>query len=190
MTDVPAHSIFAIAAPALLAAFAAMSAEPPHPTHDQGANWNSPAVQASPAATAIAPDFRRQDLHGHTLRLSDFRGKVVLLNFWATWCEPCLAEIQTFSRWQQEHGTDGLQVLGVSMDDDSAEVVAAVRKYNVAYPVVMGDEQLGNLYGGVLGLPLSYVIDSSGRIVARYQGEIRLADLEGRLLALLPRGQR
>ncbi len=186
MSGVAAHSIVAIAAAALLAAWAATSAEPPSRTQAPGVA----TVQASAAGTSVAPDFTRTDLRGRTLRLSDFRGKVVLLNFWATWCEPCLAEIQTFSRWQREHGADGLQILGVSMDDDPAVVVAAVHKYRISYPVVMGDEQLGDLYGGVLGLPLSYLIDPSGQLVARYQGEPKLASLEARLRTLLPRWQR
>jgi len=134
----------------------------------------------------LAPEFTRNDVAGKTVHLSDYRGKVVLLNFWATWCPPCLEEIPAFSAWQQKYGSDGLQVLGVSMDDDSAPVQRAVSKYHVVYPVVMSDESLVDLYGGVLGLPLSFIIDASGRIVARYQGKADLATMEKQLKALLP----
>jgi cytochrome c biogenesis protein CcmG/thiol:disulfide interchange protein DsbE len=134
-----------------------------------------------------APDFTRVDVVGKTVHLSDYRGKVVLLNFWATWCPPCLDEVPAFSAWQQKYGSDGLQVLGVSMDDDSAPVQRAVSKYHVAYPVVMSDESLVDLYGGVLGLPLSFIIDPAGRIVGRYQGKADLAKMEKQLKALLPR---
>ena len=144
-----------------------------------------PAPAGQGPAPALAPDFSRQDLSGRTIRLSDYRGKVVLLNFWATWCAPCLAEIPLFSRWQTTYGDRGLQVLGVSMDDDAQAAEAAYRKYRLAYPVAMGDAVLGELYGGVLGLPLSYIIDPSGRIVARYQGETDLAGMERRIVALL-----
>ncbi len=134
----------------------------------------------------LAPDFSRRDVTGKTVRLSDYRGKVVLLNFWATWCAPCLDEIPTFSSWQQKYGTDRLQVLGVSLDYDSAPVQRAVGKYHVVYPVAMSDEKLVELYGGVLGLPLSFVIDPSGRIVGRYQGKSDLTRMEAQLRALLP----
>jgi thiol-disulfide isomerase/thioredoxin len=135
----------------------------------------------------LAPDFTRSDLAGNAVRLSSYRGKVVLLNFWATWCAPCLAEIPTFSGWQQKYGSEGLQILGVSMDDDSAPVKSAVNKYPVFYPIVMGDEALAELYGGVFGLPLSFIIDPSGRIVARYQGKSDQPRMENQLKALMPR---
>ncbi len=144
-----------------------------------------PSIPAHSKAKT-APDFTRSDLTGKPIHLSSYRGKVVLLNFWATWCEPCLAEIPRFSAWQKKYGAEGLQVLGVSMDDDSAPVQRVYRKYSLAYPVVMGDEHLGNLYGGVLGLPISYLIDPEGRIVVRYQGEPDLTQLEARIKALLP----
>jgi cytochrome c biogenesis protein CcmG, thiol:disulfide interchange protein DsbE len=155
---------------------------------------SAPTVRDATANTGLnpelAPDFTRIDVAGKAIRLSSYRGKVVLLNFWATWCAPCLAEIPAFSGWQQKYGPEGLQILGVSMDDDSGPVKLAVHKYHVVYPVVMGDENLGELYGGVLGLPLSFIIDPSGRIVARYQGKSDLAQLEFRLKALLPRPRR
>jgi cytochrome c biogenesis protein CcmG, thiol:disulfide interchange protein DsbE len=187
MSGVAARSIIAGAVAALVVALADSSATPPAPAQPAPPGAPMAAAQASPRAAALAPDFTRDDLAGHTLRLSDYRGQIVLLNFWATWCEPCLEEIRMYSRWQREHGVDGLQVIGVSMDDDPTAVVEAVRNYQIPYPVVMGDEHLGNLYGGVLGLPLSYLIDSSGRIVARYQGEAKLGALEARLRTLLPR---
>lgn len=141
-------------------------------------------------APKLAPDFSRADLAGTAIRLNSYRGKLVLLNFWATWCEPCLAEIPRFSRWQQLYGPEGLQVLGISMDDDSTSVKRAIRKYSIAYPVLMGDEHLGELYGGVLGLPLSYIIDPSGHIIGRYQGEADLAQMELRIRELLPNPRR
>lgn len=146
----------------------------------------APAPAARPSARAVAPDFSRRDLFGHPIRLSHYRGNVVLLNFWATWCVPCLAEVPRFSLWQTKYGGRGLRVLGVSMDDDAGPAEAAYRKYRLTYPVTMGDAALGEQYGGVLGLPLSFIIDPSGRIVARYQGETDLAALERRIVALLP----
>ena len=141
----------------------------------------------APLAGNAAPDFMRTDLDGKSRALSAYRGKVILLNFWATWCEPCLAEIPRFSAWQQRYGPSGLQILGVAMDDELEAVRQLVHRDHLAYPVIMGDAQLGQLYGGILGLPLSYLIDAQGRIVARYRGEPDLKQMERRLRVLLPR---
>jgi cytochrome c biogenesis protein CcmG/thiol:disulfide interchange protein DsbE len=125
-----------------------------------------------------APDFSRADLAGRPLHLADYRGKLILLNFWASWCGPCLAEMPRFSRWQRTYGANGLQVIGVSMDDDSAPVRALLQRQPVAYPIALGDAKLGDLYGGVMGLPLTYLIGPDGRILARYAGDGDLAAME------------
>ncbi len=145
------------------------------------------ALASDRAALGQAPDFTREDLKGNPFSLSSYRGKLVLLNFWATWCAPCMAEIPKFVAWQHTYGAAGLQIVGVSMDDTAAPVKRAYEKYHLNYPVVMGDARLGERFGGVLGLPLSYVIDAKGRIVARYQGELDLKQLEARIRSLLSR---
>ena len=132
-----------------------------------------------------APNFTLTSLEGKSVRLSDYRGKFVLLNFWATWCGPCIAEIPRFSTWQTEFGSQGFQVLGVSMDDDKPPVLKTARKFQLTYPIVMGDEHLGERYGGVLGLPVTYLISPEGKILARYQGETDLDQLEKRIATLL-----
>jgi len=126
---------------------------------------------------SIAPDFTRIDMSGRPLRLDQFRGRVVLLNFWATWCGPCIEEIPVFSRWQRRYGEARLQVIGVSMDDEEAAVKRFLAKHDVPYPVLMGDAKLGKSFGGVYGLPQSFLIDAHGRIVFRNVGDLNLEAL-------------
>jgi len=118
-----------------------------------------------------APNFSRPDLSHRKIVLSSYRGKVVLLNFWATWCGPCLTEMPTFAEWQKQYGSGNFQVIGISMDDTTPEVIATVSRLKLNYPVLMGDEYLGAAYGGILGLPVTFLIDREGKIRARYQDE-------------------
>jgi peroxiredoxin len=132
-----------------------------------------------------APEFTRTDFNGGTIDLANFRGKVVLLDFWATWCASCQVEMPAFVQWQRHYGPRGLQVIGISMDDDPALARRLAAKLRLNYPVAMGDEKLGELYGGVLGLPLTYLIDRKGKVRARFQGETDLKVIEKQLKALL-----
>lgn len=141
--------------------------------------------KAASTAIRIAPNFTRPSLEGKVIRLSDDRGKLILLNFWATWCGPCIAEIPRFSAWQTKFGPQGFQAIGVSMDDDPTPVQKFIRRYQPTYPIVMGDEHLGELYGGVLGLPITYLIGPDGKIIVRYQGETDLNQMEARISKLL-----
>ena len=133
-----------------------------------------------------APEFVRTDLDHKRLDLNAYRGKVVLLNFWATWCAPCQVEMPSFVAWQKKYGTHGLQVIGISLDDDPALVRSLVGKLKLNYPVAMGDVKLGDLYGGVLGLPVTYLIDRHGMIQAEFQGETDLNKIKTQLQFLLP----
>jgi peroxiredoxin len=97
---------------------------------------------AAPSASSLlnnpAPAFTLTDLNGHPLRFSTFRGKVVLLNFWATWCAPCRVEMPTFVNWQRQYGQQGLQVIGISMDDAPAPARRVIARLKLNYPVAMG----------------------------------------------------
>ena len=138
-------------------------------------------------AGATAPEFVRKDLSGHSVNLEKYRGKVVLLNFWATWCAPCQVELPEFGAWEKKYGTDSLQVIAVSMDDGDSTVRKTVRRLHLDFPVVMGDAEIGQAYGGVLGLPVTFLIDRDGKIAAHHKGETDLGQMEAEIQRLLSR---
>lgn len=132
-----------------------------------------------------APEFVLMDLNGKRVNLHAYRGRVVLLNFWATWCAPCQLEMPRFVAWQKQYGSRGLRVIGISMDDDPELARRLYKKLRLNYPVMMGNEKIGELYGGVLGLPVTFLIDSHGEVRAQFQGETDLNAMEEQLKALL-----
>jgi cytochrome c biogenesis protein CcmG/thiol:disulfide interchange protein DsbE len=133
----------------------------------------------------LAPDFALPQPDGPDLRLSSYRGKVVLLDFWATWCDPCREEIPHLVELQQRYGDRGLQVIGVSMDDSADPVRPFYQQFHMNYPVVMGTAKTGELYGGVLGLPITFLIDRDGRIYAKHIGATDAAVFEKEIKSLL-----
>jgi cytochrome c biogenesis protein CcmG, thiol:disulfide interchange protein DsbE len=132
-----------------------------------------------------APDFTLPQLDGHDLRLSSYRGKIVLLDFWATWCDPCREEIPHFVDLQQQYGDRGLQIIGVSMDDSPDPVRPFYQQFHMNYPVVMGTAQTGATYGGVLGLPIAFLITRDGRIYTKHIGATSAEVFEKEIKGLL-----
>ena len=132
-----------------------------------------------------APDFTVTDIDGKKITLSDYRGKVVLLDFWATWCTPCRAEIPHFVEMQEKYGPQGFQVIGISMDDDAKPVREFYQQFKINYPVAIGDDKLAERFGGVLGLPVNFIIDREGRIHSRYLGATDVAVLDNKISYLL-----
>ena len=141
--------------------------------------WIAP-VQANQTAFAsasagkypLAPQFSLTDVFGHKLNLADYRGKVVLLDFWATWCGPCRMEIPGFVRLQSQYGSQGFQIIGISMDDSASPVLPFYKQFGMNYPVAMGDAQLAALYGGIIGLPTTFLIGRDGRIYDKVPGAV------------------
>ena len=118
-----------------------------------------------------APDFSLDDLQGRKVTLADYKGKAVLLNFWATWCGPCKIEMPWFVDLQKQYGSQGLMIVGIAMDDSGKETISSFsREMKVNYPILLGKEAVGEAYGGVIGLPTSFFVDRSGKIVAHVEG--------------------
>lgn len=137
------------------------------------------------AVHSIAPDFSLTDLNGQKVTLSQYRGKVVLLNFWATWCAPCRAETPQLVKLQENYRPQGLRVLGISLDDDAKDVPPFYQEFHMNYPVAVGDAHLAERYGGVLGLPVSFIVDCGGRIEARFIGGLNFPAAETQIHSLL-----
>lgn len=123
------------------------------------------------AERQTAPSFDLKDAKGNSVKLADFKGRVVLMNFWATWCAPCKAEIPWFQEFDRTYGDRGLSVLGVSMDEDGWKVVNPyLDQHKITYCMVLGNEQLANIYGGIDALPTTFIIDGDGKIAAIHHG--------------------
>ena len=159
----------------------ALAAEPGAAADPSG----SPAVIRFVKDPESAPAFEARDLSGNTVSSAAWKGKVVLMNFWATWCPPCREEIPELISLQTQY-KDRLQIIGVSEDDDPpAKVLQFVQKAGMNYPIVMATTDLTDAYGGVPALPTSFVIDPQGRIVQRHTGVYPIETYEGEVRALL-----
>jgi len=135
---------------------------------------------------ALAPDFSLKTIDGKNVKLSDLRGKAVLLNFWATWCGPCKIEIPWFMELEKQYAAQGLVVIGVAMDDNAEDVVPKfAQNMKIDYPVLLGTEAVADQYGGVEGLPTTFYIGRDGKIVKRIAGLTSHSDIEESIKAAL-----
>jgi cytochrome c biogenesis protein CcmG/thiol:disulfide interchange protein DsbE len=150
------------------------------PSHQSGIAAGGPLARPMPA-----PGFTLDDLSGKQFSLSDYRGKVVLLDFWATWCDPCRDEVPHFVDLQNKYRGQGLQIIGVSMDDGPKPVREFYDQYKMNYPVAVGTAKLAESYGGILGIPITFLIGRDGRIAAKYVGQVEMPILEDQLKSLL-----
>ncbi|MCC7497211.1 MAG: redoxin domain-containing protein [Bryobacterales bacterium] len=141
---------------------------------------------SSHTSRKTAADFSLRDVDGKTVKLSDFRGKVVLLNFWATWCSPCRVEIPWFIQFEQRYKDRGFAVIGIAMDDDGWNAVKPyIQAHHVNYRVVIGNDQVSAKYGGIDSLPTTLLVDRQGDIAATHIGLVSKASYENDIARLL-----
>ncbi len=137
-------------------------------------------------STKLAPSWELADLEGKTIRSTDFKGKVVVLDFWATWCPPCRAEIPDFIALQKKYAARGLAVIGVSVDQASLKTVKLfAEKNDINYPVMIADNKIVDSFGGIDGLPTTFIIDRNGNIVKQHLGFTPPNTIEKEVKALL-----
>lgn len=131
---------------------------------------SSPNMHTLPPGniTGIAPGFTLPDLNGKPVSLADFKGKVVVLDFWATWCPPCRREIPDFIKLQTEYGSKSVQIVGIALDEPG-KVQEFARQNGMNYPVLLGTQEISVKYGGIEGIPTTFIIDKNGKIANRFE---------------------
>jgi len=127
-------------------------------------------VQAETSAARKAPDFMLTSLNKNKIKLSDYKGKVIILDFWATWCPPCKAEIPHFIDLYDKYNKQGLEIIGIATSDEKYKVDSFIKNFKINYPVAMADEKIANDYGGIRGLPTTFIIDKDGNIREQFVG--------------------
>ncbi|HWP85438.1 MAG TPA: TlpA disulfide reductase family protein [Terriglobia bacterium] len=157
----------------------------PQPGANPGVNVPAPAVPAIRGKPVAAFDL--PDLNGRRYTPADFQGKVLLVNFWATWCGPCLIEIPWFLEFKERYGPEGFEVLAISMDEEGAEVVKPfVEKHKMqSLTVVLGEASTPDLFGGLLGFPTTFLVDREGKYYSKHMGLVSKEDVEDEILTLL-----
>jgi peroxiredoxin len=150
---------------ALIAATYFLQGRSESPKTSASTGYALPPVEA----TGDAPGFQLADVNGGQVSLADFKGKVVILDFWATWCPPCKREIPDFIQLQNQYGAKGLQIVGIALDQPG-KVKSFVRDNGMNYTVLLGTDEVSARYGGVESIPTTFVINKDGKIVTKFEG--------------------
>jgi len=161
------------------------------PHHAVTAQIDGGRLTTGKTTGATAPNFELKvvDANGKTMKLADLRGKGVILDFWATYCEPCKIEMPWFVELQKKYGPQGLQIVGVDYEDvDEKTVSDFTKKMGINYPIVIGTDNVIESYGGLQGLPMTFFIDRSGKIIDRELGLISESVIEDNIKKSLQGG--
>jgi cytochrome c biogenesis protein CcmG/thiol:disulfide interchange protein DsbE len=143
---------------------------------------SNPSLSRLPSA----PNFVLKDLNGKKVTLTDFKGKVIILTFWATWCPPCRAEIPHFVDLYSAYRSKGLEVVGISLDSyNVGGLKDFVKKYQITYPVLVGDNKISSDYGGITSIPTTFIITQDAKIFRVYVGYLEKSDFEKDIKILL-----
>jgi len=175
-----------LAAAAFAFALAACSSAPKEIAKSSSSPATDEGTLKPLASRKAAPAFELKDASGNIAKLADYKGKVVLLNFWATWCSPCKAEMPWFEEFDKKFNDRGFAVLGVSVDEDGWKAVNPyVKEKGFHYRMLLGDEAVSTLYGGVDSLPTTFMIDKDGKIAALHTGLVAKAVYQKQIEELL-----
>jgi thiol-disulfide isomerase/thioredoxin len=174
-------------ASALALALLTLHVDLPLPTTAIADAVGASAVACPATAKPANLNFTLKDISNQNVKLSSFRGKVILLDFWATWCGPCKIEIPWFIEFQNKYGKDGLQVIGISVDDTLAKLKPYVDEMKMNYPVLQGldREDIQDAYGPMFGIPVTAVISRDGKVCMKHAGLSSKDNFENMIKALL-----
>ncbi len=138
------------------------------------------------SANNIAPDFALKSIEGKTVKLSDYKGKVVIIDFWATWCPPCRKGIPDLISIQKDF-KDDLVIIGISLDGEKTikDVPGFVKSYGINYPIVYGDEKVVAAYGGIEGIPTAFIVDKEGNVVDQHVGLVPIETYVNKIKELI-----
>jgi cytochrome c biogenesis protein CcmG, thiol:disulfide interchange protein DsbE len=144
------------------------------------------AGNAQSVQNVKAPNFLLKTFDGKTIELSKLKGKAVVVNFWATWCPPCRAEIPDFIKVYDEYKSRGLEIVGIALDEDGWQKVNPfVKKNKINYPIVLGTTEVVQLYGGIEGIPTTFFVDKKGNIAGQQVGMLDKSALEKKIKVIL-----
>lgn len=129
------------------------------------------------AEVSKAPDFTLEDIKGKTVKLSDYAGKVVIINFWATWCTPCKEELPDFVRFYNRYREKGVEIIGIAVSSSLEEVKMMAAQHKITYALCMSDGKVESLYGGIRAVPTTVIIDKNGSIQYNKPGMLSEKDL-------------